>query len=153
VGIFPLFKAKPVFSAADQKRLVDAIRRAEQQTSGEIRVYVENKNPMVSPVERAEQVFYKLKMQNTLHRNGVLIYIAVKHKELALFGDEGIYKITGEVYWKQSAAAIIADISHHDLIGGIEKAIMRIGETLKEKFPFEKTTDKNELPDEIVFGK
>lgn len=153
MGFFPLFKAKPFFSATEQKQMVDAIRKAEQQTSGEIRVFVESKNPMLNPLERAEQIFYKLKMQNTEHRNGVLLYFAIKHKELALFGDEGIYAVTGNEYWRKSVTSILNDFSQHDLVGGIEKTIAKIGETLKEKFPFEKTTDKNELPDEIVFGK
>jgi uncharacterized membrane protein len=153
VGIFPLFKPKPFFTAAEQKQLVDAIRMAEQQTSGEIRIYVESKNPMVDVIERAEEVFYKLKMECTEHRNGVLLYMATKHKELALFGDEGIYKATGEEYWKKSVASIIAGITADNMIESICNAVTQIGKTLKEKFPYEKDTDKNELPDEIVFGK
>lgn len=153
MGIFPLFRQKPFFTAAEQKQLVDAIRMAEQQTSGEIRIYVESKNPMVDVVERAEEVFYKLKMEHTEHRNGVLLYMAIKHKELALFGDEGIYNATGEEYWKQNVASIIAGITEEKMIESVCNAVLQIGKTLKEKFPYEKNTDKNELPDEIVFGK
>ncbi len=153
MGLFPLFKPKPFFTAAEQKQIVDAIRIAEKQTSGEIRVYVESKNPMVDPVERAEQVFYKLKMERTEHRNGVLLYLATKHKELALFGDEGIYKATGKEYWQQSVASIITGINADNMIDSICNAVLQAGNTLKEKFPYEKDTDKNELPDEIVFGK
>ncbi len=153
MAIFPLFKPKPFFSAEEQKQIVDAIRNAEQQTSGEIRVYIESKNPMVNVVDRAEEVFYKLKMDHTEHRNGVLIYVAVKHKEFALFGDEGIYKATGQEYWSHTAASVIAAIDGKNLVNGIEKAIGMIGAALREKFPYERTTDKNELPDEIVFGR
>jgi uncharacterized membrane protein len=153
VGIFPLFKTRPFFSAAQQEQIVAAIKLAEQQTSGEIRVYAESKNPLVDTVERAKEIFYKLKMEKTAHRNGVLVYLAWKHKEIALFGDEGIYTATGKVFWENEIQQILVKFSQHDLTDGIINCIHHIGQALKEKFPFEKTTDKNELPDEIVFGK
>src|SRR6476620_7632899 len=99
MGIFPLFKKKEYFSAEDKAEIVEAIRMAERETSGEIRIYVEAKNPFVNPVDRAAEVFFKLKMENTEHRNAVLLYIAMKHQELALFADEGIYRKAGAEYW------------------------------------------------------
>ena len=153
MAIFPLFKAKPFFSAAEQEQIVEAIRRAEQQTSGEVRVFVESKNPMVDPVDRAREIFFKLKMEKTQHRNGVLLYVAHKHKELALFGDEGIYTVTGKEYWQAAVEKIIENFNHQHFLTGITACIEDIGNTLKEKFPYEKATDKNELPDNIVFGK
>jgi uncharacterized membrane protein len=152
VGIFPFFKRKSFFTADEQKRMVDTIREAEQQTSGEIRVFVESKNPLMDTVDRARTVFYKLKMNNTLHHNGVLIYLAVSDKEVAVFGDDGINKAVGDVFWKQVVTESVAHFANRDLTTGVEKAILHIGNALKEKFPYERTTDKNELPDEIVFG-
>lgn len=150
--MFSLFKKKEHFSAADKARIVEAIRMAEKETSGEVRVYVESKNPFVDPMDRAAQVFYKLKMQDTDHRNAVLLYIALKHHELALFADEGIYQKTGADYWNNAVKNMIDKFSKHDIAGGIEQCVKQIGETLKEKFPYIPTEDKNELPDEIVFG-
>jgi len=153
VGIFPLFKKKDFFSAAEQEQIVEAIRIAEKETSGEVRVYVESKNPFVDPVDRAAQVFYKLKMYDTEHRNAVLLYIATKHKELALFGDEGIFEKTGADYWNSAVKSMLAQFTRDNISGGIEQCILQVGRTLKEKFPYDPSTDKNELPDEIVFGK
>src|SRR4051812_40938674 len=108
MGIFPLFKKKAFFSPEEKERIVSAIRSMEQQTSGEIRVFVESKNPFVAPVDRAAELFFRLKMEKTDHRNGVLLYIATKHKELALFGDEGIYNATGAEYWDNAVKNMIA---------------------------------------------
>lgn len=153
MAILPLFKKKPFFSDTEQEEIVAAIKIAEQQTSGEIRVYTESKNPYVDTIDRAKEIFYKLKMEKTAHRNGVLIYLAWKHKEIALFGDEGIYTETGKVFWENEIQQMLSKFSHHDIKEGIISCIHHVGQSLKEKFPFEKTTDKNELPDNIVFGK
>jgi uncharacterized membrane protein len=96
---FPFLKKKQYFTATEQDRLVEAIRMAEQQTSGEIRLFIESKNPLVSTIERAAEIFFKLQMDKTAHRNGVLIYLATTHHEIALFADEGIYNAVGQAYW------------------------------------------------------
>lgn len=153
MGIFPFFKKKDFFSTEEKERIVTAIRSMEQQTSGEIRVYVESKNPFVAPVDRAAEIFFRLKMEKTDHRNGVLLYIATGHKELALFGDEGIYKATGAEYWDNAVKEMISKFNGNDICEGVVQCIYQVGETLKEKFPYIKTEDKNELPDDIVFGK
>jgi uncharacterized membrane protein len=153
MSIFSLFKKADYFTEEEKLRIVDAIRAAEQQTSGEVRVYIESKNVYVDPMDRAAEVFYDLKMDKTDNRNAVLLYIAMKHKQLALFGDEGIYNATGAAYWNNAVKEMIANISAEHVTEGIVNCIHNIGQTLKEKFPFDRVTDKNELPDEIVFGK
>jgi uncharacterized membrane protein len=153
MSIFPIFKAKPFFNHDEKLQIVNAIRHAEQQTSGEIRVYVESKNPYVDPMDRAAEVFYDLKMDKTEDRNAVLLYIAMKHRELALFGDEGIYTITGASYWNNAVKDMLAKFSNNDMVNAIVNTVEKIGETLQEKFPYDRTNDKNELPDDIVFGK
>ncbi|MBC7887702.1 MAG: TPM domain-containing protein [Ferruginibacter sp.] len=153
MGIFPFFKKKPFFSDPDQARIVEAIRIAEKETSGEIRIYVESKNPFMDPLDRAAEIFFQLKMQNTAHRNAVLLYIAMKDHELALFGDEGIHQKVGAEYWKNAVKNMIAEFSNQHIGTGIEQCVLQIGQTLKETFPYEATTDKNELPDNMVFGR
>ena len=148
-----MFKKKEFFSVSDKEQIVEAIRMAEKETSGEIRIFVESKNLFVDPVDRAREIFFQLKMQHTEHRNAVLLYIAMDHKELALFADEGIYQKTGEAYWNDAVKNMLANFTHHNISNGIEQCVLQIGQTLKEKFPYEASTDKNELPDDIVFGK
>lgn len=151
--MFSLFdKNAPYFTVEEQARLVEAIREAEQNTSGEIRIYVEGRNPFIYPIDRSAEIFYKLQMQQTENRNAVLIYVAMRHKELALFADEGIYQRLGKQYWEANVAQMISSFSHDSLIAGLEACIFSIGQALKQEFPFQRNTDKNELPDDIVFG-
>ncbi len=153
MGLFPFFKQREFFSAADKAEIVEAIRLAEKETSGEIRIYVESKNAYMDPIDRAAEIFFKLKMQETDHRNAVLLYIAMDHHELALFADEGIYQKAGKAYWDEEVRRMIANFTRDNISRGIAQCVREIGETLKEKFPYIPTEDKNELPDEIVFGK
>jgi len=151
--MFSLFKKKEFFSAKDKEQIVEAIRMAEMETSGEIRIYVESKNAYVDAIDRAAEIFFKLKMQETEHRNAVLLYIAMKDQQLALYADEGIYQKAGAEYWDAAVKGMLSQFTKENISNGIEQCIAQIGQTLKEKFPYNPTEDKNELPDEIVFGK
>ncbi len=150
--MFSLFKKREFFTPADKAQIVEAIRLAEKETSGEIRIYVEGKNAYVDAIDRASEIFFKLKMQETLHRNAVLLYIAMDHHQLALFADEGIYQKAGAAYWDAAVKNMISQFTKDNISNGIEQCIKQIGETLKEKFPYIPTEDKNELPDDMVFG-
>jgi len=108
---------------------------------------------LVNVLERAAEIFFKLKMQQTDDRNAVLLYIAMKDHELALFGDEGIHRQVGEEYWKNEVAEMISKFSGDDISSGIVNCVTHIGQALKEKFPYDAKADKNELPDDIVFGR
>jgi uncharacterized membrane protein len=153
MGLFPFFKTKQLLTEDENRRIVSAIRTSEQRTSGEIRIYIEAKNPYVNPMERAVEVFAKLKMEQTEHRNGVLLYIAHKHHELALFGDAGIYEKAGKEFWDEEVKKMLANFKENLLPEGIIQCVLNIGETLHAAFPYDRTEDKNELPDDIVFGK
>lgn len=132
--------------------MVQAVKEAEQHTSGEVRIYVEGKCKYVDPVDRAKEIFFNMGMQETRDRNAVLFYIAMDDHQLALFGDEGIYQRLGADFWYQEIRLIISEFTRHDIVGGICKCVSDIGHALKEQFPYE-ADDKNELPDEIIFGK
>ena len=151
--MFSFFKKKDIFTPAENDRIVAAIRNCEKSTSGEIRVFIDNKNPLVSTLERAAVIFNELKMYETEERNAVILYIAVKHKEVALFGDEGIHNAVGTAYWQQQVQLMLSYFRDGDLVSGIEKCVLEVGRVLSDKFPYRGDIDKNELPDEIVFGK
>jgi uncharacterized membrane protein len=153
MSIFSIFKRKPFFTDVEKEAIVNAIRTAELQTSGEIRVYVESKNPYVLTMDRAKEVFYDLKMDKTENRNAVLIYLATKHREISVFADEGIYAACGNNYWDDVVRIMINTFTKDKVAEGLKVAVHAIGEALKEKFPYLDKIDKNELPDEIVFGK
>jgi hypothetical protein len=147
------FKKKSFLSDADNKRIVESLKATEQLTSGEIRIFIESKNPLVSTMDRAAHIFYKLQMENTKQRNAVLLYLAVKDKEVALFGDEGIHQKVGDEFWNHQVTQMIGLFKENNLTDGIVKCLAEVGNALIEKFPYQVGEDKNELPDEIVFGK
>lgn len=146
-------KVNKFFSAEENERIVAAIRKAEQLTSGEVRIYVESRCRFVNPVDRAAEIFYGLKMEKTGSHNGVLLYIAVKDHQLAIFGDEGIHQKVGNTFWQEKVKHILSEFNAAHFCEGIVHIVEEIGAALHEHFPYNATTDKNELPDEIVFGK
>jgi len=131
--------------------MVAAIKIAESHTSGEVRVFIESKCTYVNPVDRAQEIFFNLKMESTQDRNAVLLYLAMDDHQLALFADEGIYQRLGKEYWISETRKILSAFTRNDYTGGICEIVSDIGNALKEQFPYEKS-DKNELPDDIIFG-
>lgn len=150
--IFPWQKKKEFFSEEEKRQIVEAIQNAEQRTSGEVRLFIESKCRFVNAIDRAQEIFFQFKMHDTELRNATLIYVAVKDHQAAVFGDEGIYRKVGEQYWKDVVMKMMQYFKHENLAGGICSAINDLGEALHLHFPFASETDKNELPDEIIFG-
>ena len=151
MALFPFIKKKEFFSAEQQTLMVDAVKNAEFNTSGEVRVFIESRCKFVDPVDRAREIFLNLKMEATKDRNAVLLYMAMDDHQLALFADEGIYQRLGAAYWSFEVKKIVRAFTKDDYTGGICSVIANIGEALRAEFPYEKS-DKNELPDEIIFG-
>ena len=133
--------------------MVNAVREAEQQTSGEIRVFVESHCKYVDPLDRAADIFWLLKMEKTAARNGVLIYIAIKDRQMALLGDKGIHEKVGEAFWNKTVNTIRSQFTKESYADAITKMITDVGQALKYHFPYNRETDVNELPDDIVFGR
>ena len=153
MSLFSLFAKKPLLSEPDTSLVVEAIRGSEKKTSGEIRVYVESHCKFVDSLDRASQIFYSLKMDQTEFRNAVLVYIAIKDHQLAVFADEGIYKKAGADFWNLAVKGMLQHFNTTDYGKGIAFVVEQIGITLQTHFPYDDNTDKNELPDDIVFGK
>ena len=153
MSLFPLFKKPAYFTAQQQEKIIEAIQQSEKRTSGEIRVYIESRCKYVEPLDRAVELFYGLKMNETVERNAVLVYIAIKDHQLAIFADEGIHAKTGADFWKREVQLMINQFNKEDYASGLVTVIQEIGDALYEHFPYRGDIDKNELPDNIVFGK
>ena len=149
----PFFTRKPLFSPAEQEQIVSAIQSAEKCTSGEIRVYVESHCRYVDPLDRAAEIFAALGMEKTAARNGALVYVALKDRQLAIIGDRGIHQKVGDAFWNQQVANILGDFNKANYAGGIAAVVAEIGKALEQHFPYDGGTDINELPDDIVFGR
>ena len=151
--MFSFFKKKNFFTAEEQQLIIDAIQNAERMTSGEVRVFVESKCSYMDAIDRAAELFFQLEMQKTDDRNAVLVYVAMKDRQLAVFGDEGIHKRVGNEYWSTEVKKMISNFNRENYAAGIAEVVKDIGTALTKNFPFNNDTDKNELPDDIVFGK
>ncbi|MCW4469531.1 TPM domain-containing protein [Flavobacterium sp. MFBS3-15] len=143
-------KAKDFLTPAEEEAIIAAIGQAEKNTSGEIRVHVENTSEQ-PPLERAQEVFQQLGMQATEARNGVLFYVGVKDHSFAIVGDEGIDKVVEGDFWDCTKDLVIGHFKEGRFSQGLVEGILRAGDRLKTYFPFA-DSDKNELPDTISKG-
>lgn len=149
---FPFLRKKEFFSYQEQQSILEAIREAEQETSGEIRVYVESRCRFVDPLDRAGEVFWGLKMDMTKDRNGVLVYVAMRDHQFAVFADQGIHEKVGQQFWDSEVAVMKEHFLKAHPADAIISVVKDVGAALQTHFPYDRTTDKNELPDDIVFG-
>lgn len=147
------FKNAEFLSASEKEKVIGAIKESERRTSGEIRVYIESRCRFVNPLDRAKEIFWTLKMDQTAEKNAVLIYVAVKDHQMAILGDDGIHKKVGEPFWTAEIAKMRMHFQQQHYMDALVLAIEDIGHALDEHFPYDSKSDKNELPDDIVFGK
>jgi len=143
--------ARSFFSAADQAAITKAISEAELNTSGEIRVHIED-SFSGDVLDQASFIFKKLGMHKTEQRNGVLIYLALKNRKFAIIGDAGINLKVPEGFWDSIKDEMAAFFREGRFTDGLIAGIIKSGEKLKEHFPFQ-SNDTNELSNEISFGK
>jgi uncharacterized membrane protein len=143
--------AKDFFSSQEQEEIRSAIENAELDTSGEIRVHVEN-SCKGDVLDRAAYVFKQLGMEKTELRNGVLIYLAIKHRKFAIIGDKGINNVVPAGFWDTIQKKMLESFRRNEFSAGLCHAIVAVGENLKKYFPYQKD-DVNELADDISFGK
>lgn len=150
--LFPFSKSKSFFSVDENNRIIDAIRLAEQTTSGEIRIYIESRCRFVDPLDRAAEIFWGLKMDQTAYRNSVLLYVAVKDHQFAIFADQGIHDKLSNEFWQKEVNEMSRHFKENHYLEAILNVIKDIGAALHQHFPYDARADKNELPDDIVFG-
>ncbi|MEN9415454.1 MAG: hypothetical protein RLZ62_1758 [Bacteroidota bacterium] len=141
-----------LFNQDEEARIASAIRAAERGTSGEIRLYVEDYCQKDHPAERAQELFQLFGMYNTQNRNAVLIYLAEKSRQFALWGDAGIHEKVGHQFWEEEKRLLREYLQRDEAAEGVSKVILMLGDRLRTFFPNDEKTDINELPDEIIYG-
>lgn len=139
------------FTEDEKTKITNAIKTAELNTSGEIRVHVEGKCPG-EVLDSAAYWFEKLKMHKTELRNGVLFYLAITDRKFAILGDGGINAKVPEDFWENIKEHMLSRFKEGKFADGLAEGILMAGEQLKKHFPHQ-SDDVNELSDEISFGK
>ena len=138
------------FSPENKLQIANAIRVAEMNTSGEIRLHIE-KYCKGDVLDQATYVFEKLEMHKTQLRNGVLFYLAVEDHKFAILGDAGINQKVSKDFWEKTKELVLSNFKEGNITEGLTNGILMAGEQLKEHFPY-LTEDKNELTNDISFG-
>lgn len=133
-----------------EQHIIEAIAEAENRTSGEIRVHIEAECS-IDPLERAGRVFHELGMDETELQNGVLIYIASDDHKAAVYAGKGIHREVEDGFWDGVLNLLLDHFKKDEFEVGIANAVKRVGEKLKELFPYQKG-DLNELSDEISYN-
>ncbi len=142
--------AQDLLSEAERERVLQAIHKAEERTSGEVRVHLDD-TITDNVLDHAAFVFEELGMFRTRDRNGVLIYVSLADRQAAVIGDAGINARVPEGFWDDVLALLREDFSHGRFADGLCKAIGQVGEKLHTLFPYQRD-DRNELPNDISFG-
>ncbi len=142
--------AKEFFSPDQQEQIVSSVKQAEKNTSGEVRVYIENRCKTLA-LDRATKIFNILGMSKTELRNGVLFYLAVNDRKFAILGDKGIDDKVSDDFWETIKNHMQGLFREGKFTDGLSEGILMAGEQLGKHFPYQ-SGDINELPDDITFG-
>ncbi len=143
-------KIEDFLTPFEEEEIIEAIRIAELNTSGEIRVHLE-KTSNGDATNRALELFYTLKMDNTKLQNGVLIYVAVEDKTFVIYGDKGINDVVSNTFWDSTKDIMQSHFKQGNFKQGLVEGIIKSGEQLKKYFPWQ-DDDINELSNEISKG-
>lgn len=144
-------KVEDFLSKKDEEEIIEAIRTAESHTSGEVRVHLEKTTGEMDIFDRAMEVFHMLKMDNTKHDNGVLIYVAVEDHNFVIYGDKGINDVVPDDFWESTKDAIVEKFKKGEFKQGLVNGILTAGQQLKKHFPYSDET-RDELSNEISKG-
>ncbi|MFD2725375.1 TPM domain-containing protein [Hyunsoonleella rubra] len=144
-------KIEDFLTAEEEQDIIEAIRQAELNTSGEIRVHIEKTSKEMDASNRALELFHILKMDNTKLQNAVLIYVAVEDKTFVIYGDKGINDVVETDFWNSTKDVMQSHFKKGSFKHGLVEGILKSGEQLQNYFPYE-DGDTNELTNEISKG-
>lgn len=144
-------KPSEFFTIEQKQQITQAVKDAEHNTSGEIRVHIES-DCNEDVLDRAAYIFAQLDMHKTKLRNGVLFYLSINDRKFAILGDAGINAVTPDNFWDEIKETVISEFKKGEYALGLSTGIKMAGDALKKHFPYQKN-DINELSDEISFGK
>lgn len=143
------------FSVGHLETIKYVIAKAEQQTSGEIRVQIimNCDGDLKGKVhEQAIREFEKADMHNTHDKIGVLILVVLNERTFTVIGDSGIYSKLSRGYWDNVAKAMSLYFQNGEFHVGVCTVVESVGRQLAKYFP-RKTNDLNELPDDVITEK
>lgn len=142
------------FTESDIAQITEAIRKAEENTSGEIRVVIIahcEQGLFGDTYAQARRAFSRLGMDNTKDKTGVLLLVVTEEQKFSIIGDTGIHEKLPPDYWEKQARILSSYFKNGRFADGISEVVAEVGKQLAAHFP-RKSDDTNELPNEPVIG-
>jgi uncharacterized membrane protein len=140
-------KVRAFLNQLDEQQVVAAIAESERHTSGQIRVFVSDKE-IEDAFERAKARFVALGMEQTRNRNAVLIYFAPRSHKFAVVGDTAVHERCREDFWRQLIGVMQESLKNRQFTEAVVLAVEKCGALLAQHFPPD-ADGTNELPDQI----
>lgn len=142
-------RTREFLSKVDHARIVQAIREAERNTSGEIRVFVQRGNLKANPLIAAQRKFHQLGMHKTRERNAVLLFVAPRAHRFAVVGDKAIHEKCGDEFWQRIVERMQTHFQNEKFSDALLEAVNEVGSVLTRHFP-QTGRNTNELPDDLI---
>jgi len=144
-------------------RLGQRVTASEQLHSGQIRIYIETSLPLSYlwrkatmqrlTRQRALALFGKLRVWDTAHNNGVLIYLLLAERAIELVADRGLTAKVDPPIWHALLASMSGAFKQGQFEEGLTKALEEVSALLVQHFPLAAgEANPNELPDQPVLG-
>src|SRR5215212_229601 len=149
------WRVRRIFPRRVLAEIEKAIKAGEASHSGQVRFVVEGAldgKPLFrnqSARERALDVFSRLRVWDTAHNNGVLIYLLLADRDVEIIADRGIDAHVGTDGWENISREMEADFRTGNFERGVIAGIEAVSEQLATHFP-RHGAGANELPDAPV---
>lgn len=149
--------ARRILTPAGLQRLEQAVTDSESRHLGELRLCVEAGLPMAAlwrgdtPRSRAIELFSQLRVWDTAHNNGVLIYLLLADRRIEILADRGLHARTADADWQAIATSLSAALHDGLFEQGLTEAVRQVGALLKLHYPTAGASQRpNELPDAVT---
>ncbi|MBM4176545.1 MAG: hypothetical protein FJ213_10300 [Ignavibacteria bacterium] len=141
-----------ILSAVEMEKIAEEIKLQEEKTAGEIRVSIKQKRKMFEKKSSLRNLaikeFFRMKINNTLDRSGILLFLILKDKQFYILPDEGITKVLDQNFWNELSNVTEKYFRNKNFFDGIIHVIRECGKVLSQHFP-RKPDDVNELDDRV----
>jgi uncharacterized membrane protein len=142
-------RTREFLTKLEHDQIVEAIRKAEAKTSGEIRVLIQRGRLNTDPFVVARKKFHQLGMHKTRQRNAVLIFVAPRSHKFAMIGDAAIHEKCGDEFWQRVVERMRAHFQMEKFSAGLIEAVHEVGGVLARHFPTS-SPEKDELPNDVI---
>ena len=154
--LLPQWSIRRAFPGRVLQAIEAAIGESEKRHDAELRFAVEAGLPLadllrgVSARARAIDVFAQLRVWDTEHNSGVLVYVSFADHAVEIVADRGISAKVAEEEWQHVCQTMLADFQREAFVSGLVAGLQEVTHILSTHFPRAQAADFDELPNEVV---